>query len=516
MLSSYEPLRLWRTFRFLHTVFCTLRKRERFLLLRPLPPRELRDCIIDLGVSFIKLAQVLATRADFFSTEYLAELRTIHDEVEAMPEAELDIMFLRAFGTDSPFTAFERRPLASASIGQVHEARLPGGELAAVKIRRLGITPRVRKDINIVRLLLAVFQPLFSRQTKNSLDAVINEFSSMILKEVDLSIELENLKTFSATYAESGVIFPRPYPEYCSEDALVMSFESGVRFDDLDALGKLGVDFSALMERLVVFYTEQMLIHGYFHCDPHPGNLMVTGEGRLVLLDFGMVKRLPKRTRVAMIELVKSANDKDFELYILACKRLGVIAASAPEGRLQELAERMFSIFDNESLSSASMQALAFQVLDSMKDFPFKLPQEVVYVMRASALIEGLGTNFIENFNGIKDILPILKRNLPRALGAEAGLFPTLLDQVRELPLSMRRVRNIITDLSEQNLHVKLAPETLDLLAERILKAARPALRGGLLVVCGFFLLGLEFPWHRELAVALFILGVLRMLWSIK
>lgn len=519
MLGPYAPKRIWNAFHFLLTVFVTLRKRERFCGVPPLGPRQFKTCILDLGVSFIKLAQVLATRADFFSEAYLRELRTIHDEVEPMDPASFKIMFKTAFGpqaSDSPFERFDREPIASASIGQVHRALLPDGTEVAVKIRRLGITARVQADLRILRLILGVFKPLFNRYTKHSIEAVIAEFSTMILKEVDLSIELENLRKFHAAYADTGVRFPTPYPQYSSRDALVMSFEEGARIDDKDALAASGVGFEPLMERLIGFYTEQMLVRGFFHADPHPGNLLVRSDGGLCLLDFGMVKRLPRSTRVAMIELVKAANEKDFEMFIASCKHLGVVAAAAPHEQMMELAERMFDIFDNDNLNAMDMRMLAFTTLASMKNLPFNLPQDIVYVMRASTLIEGLGTGFVENFNGVKDVLPILRRNLHRALGAEAKLFPTLASEFKGLPLTLRRAKTVLTDLSDGNLQVKVSRETLEYMAEYARSYARSLAVGGLCVVAAFFTLGFQFSYREEVALGLFIAGVARLLVALR
>ncbi|MDY7001280.1 MAG: AarF/UbiB family protein [Thermodesulfobacteriota bacterium] len=516
MLKNYAPKRVWKAFHFLLTVFVTFRKKERFLYVRPLSPAGLKRAILELGVSFIKLAQVLATRADLFSDEYLRELKTIHDEVAPMREDEFEAMYAKAFGLNPPFRSFEPAPIASASIGQVHKAELKDGSPVAVKIRRLGITDKVRDDIRIIRFFLKLFQPFFSRYTKNSLEAVISEFSAMIVKEVDMSMELENLRKFQETYRETGVRFPDFYALHSSADALVMSFESGFRIDDHDALTRLDIHFPALMDTLISFYTEQMLVRGFFNADPHPGNLLVREDGSLVMVDFGMVKRLPKSTRVAMIELVKAAHERDFELLIAACKHLGVVAAGAPQDQMQEMAERLFDIFGNENLSAASMQALAFDLLASMKELPFKLPQEVVYVMRASCLLEGLGTGFIENYNGVKDILPVLRKNLNRALGSEAGLFPTLKGEILGLPMTVRRLKTVLTDMSESNLHVKLSRETLELAGEYARAYLRPIGVGALLIVAGFFALQLDFALHTPLAVVLFALGVLRIFTALK
>ncbi|MEA3385427.1 MAG: AarF/ABC1/UbiB kinase family protein [Thermodesulfobacteriota bacterium] len=498
------------------TVFVIVRKKEHFFYIRPLDPVAFKQTILDLGVSFIKLAQVLATRADFFTEEYLRELKTIHDEVEPMDRADFEVMYNRAFGSVRPFRHFVHSPIASASIGQVHKAVLDDGTKVAVKIRRLNIEKAVLDDIRIIGIFLKIFQPFFSRLTKNSLEAVLNEFADMILKEVDLSIELDNLRKFREIYQLSGIRFPDVYPRHCSCDALVMSFEIGMRIDDKEGLARSNIPFTTLMDRMISFYMEQMLVCGLFHADPHPGNFLVGDDGTLIVLDFGMVKRLPNSTRVAMIEMIKAANEQDFELFIVSCKRLGVIAATAREDQMQELAVRMFDIFGNEHLNATSMQNLAFDVLDSMRELPFKVPQELVYVMRASSLVEGLGTSFIENFNGIKDILPVLIKNINRALGAENRLFPTLKSELMSLPLTVRRLKIIITQLSEDNLHIKLSGETLEILGEYVRAYLKPVGMGVVLITTAFFVQHLSFSHHQEVAVIFFILGVLRVLIALK
>ncbi|WP_029896112.1 ABC1 kinase family protein [Desulfohalovibrio reitneri] len=505
-----SPGRFCKAFRVLLTVFCVVRRRGRFLLLRPQGPAELRRAILELGVSFMKLAQVLATRADFFTEEYLAELRTIHDEMEPMPAEDLRRQFARAYPDGSPFAVFDERPLASATIGQVHHAKLPDGTRLAVKIRRRGIERRVREDLRILRLALALFRPFFSRATRNSLEAVLLEFDAMLRRECDMARERDNLERFRRLYGGfTGVVLPRSYPELSSKAALAMSYEEGFRIDDRRAMASSGADFRVVLNTVIEFYTEQMLVKGDFHCDPHPGNILVRDDSTIVLLDFGMVKRLPESTRVAMIELVKAANERDFDQYVAACKRLGVVTRQAPDELVREFAERMFSIFENEALSASSMQELAWGVLEEMQDLPFKLPQEVVYVMRASSLVEGLGTTYIENFNGIKDVLPVLKGNLRRALG-RSGLLPTLAGEARDLPLTVRRAKSVLQGLAEEELAVRLHGDTISELVHAFLDRLRPAALGLVLVAVGLAAALLDTAWA---AWTLLALGAVR-LWT--
>ncbi len=430
-------------------------------MIKPLNPKKLKEAIFYLGASFIKLAQVLATRSDFFSKEYLDELKELHDKLPKMSKKDFEKVLKDSF-QDDIFKNFEDEPIASASIGQVHIAYLKDDTKVAVKLRRKNIEKQVRVDIKILNFFNKFFRPLFSYYTKNSIDAVISEFSSMIKDETNLSIELENLKKFSKTYEDCEVLFPKPYEEFCSSSAIVMSFMDGFRFDNKNSLEKYDIDFKEIISKLVNFYTKQMLINGYFHADPHPGNLLVNTNGDLILLDFGMVKTISNDSRVAIIELIDGANKEDFETFVKANKKLGTISYEAPESLMIEFSQKMFDIFSNDNLSSESMQKLAFEVLESTRDLPFKLPSDAVYILRVSAIIEGLGTTYIENFNGVKDILPILKDNIPKALGYKTTLTENIIDEIETLPKLIKSFKNILLKSSKGELEVLLNKEQLD------------------------------------------------------
>ncbi len=501
-------MRLWRVFSLLLSLYLLIKKRESFLGMKPLSPRKLRETITVLGTSFVKLAQVLATRSDFFSEEYLRELSQLHDDLPPMSDAQREAVFGRAFGSN-PFVRFETVPIASASIGQVHEAWLDPDTKVAVKLRRQGIEKRVRADIRILGAFNRLFRPLFSTLTRHSIESVISEFSAMIVRECSFNQERRNLEKFSEMYADSGIIFPRPYPQWCSDDALVMSFEEGWRFDDRAAIEEAGIEISPIIERLVRFYTDQMLVRGFFHADPHPGNLLINAEGELILLDFGMVKRVPNDTRIAIIELIRSANERDFEGYVSAAKRLGTVAYDAPAAELAEFTERMFDIFGNESLDSSSMQKLAFDVLEQTRNLPFKLPQEAIYILRVSAIIEGLGTAYVENFNGIKDILPILQRNIPRALGMKESFLESVVDEFKKLPEDFAALRETLRRSSRGELVVELSSHQLQQLRtdlERSLAPLYTALVLGLAAIGGWMM-----GW-REMAFVL-LGGAIVRLW---
>jgi len=465
-----------------------------------------------LGASFIKLAQVLATRSDFFSEDYLDELKDLHDQIPAMNKKSFDKIFYKAFNNNS-FKEFEKEPIASASIGQVHIAYLKNGEKVAVKLRRDGIKNQVLADIKIINFFNLIFKPLFSHYTKNSIEAVIVEFSKMIKEEVSLNKELQNLQKFSHIYKDSGIKFPKAYPELSCDDAIVMSFEEGFRFDDKENIFKHNIDFKKIIANLVDFYTTQMLINGYFHADPHPGNLLVNKEGELILLDFGMVKTVPNDKRIAIIELIKAANDQDYELYINASKRLGTISYEAPTSQLAEFTASMFDIFSNDNLSSESMQKLAFEVLETTRNLPFKLPSDAIYILRVSAIVEGLGTTYIENFNGIKDILPILQKNLPKALGAKESISETIIDELKDLPFFVKDLKSVVKKASEGNLEIELSNNQLSYIAKELKDYTKSLLSSFVLIFSSFFIL-LYDKDLKELALGIFIIGAIKIFYK--
>lgn len=295
--------------------------------------------------------------------------------------------------------------------------------------------------------------------------------------------------------------------------ALVMSYEEGFRFDDKENLKKYNIDFKPLIAKLVNFYTEQMLINGFFHADPHPGNLLVNTNGDLVLLDFGMVKRVPNDTRIAIIEIIKAANEQDYELYISANKRLGTIAYEAPTAELAQYTAKMFDIFANENLSSESMQKLAFEVLETTKDMPFKLPSDAIYILRVSAIIEGLGTTYIENFNGVKDILPILKDNIPKAINAKDGIFENLIDLVKNAPFVIQDIQHTFKKLANDDLRIELSHDQLGYIAKEIREYISSLMLPIILIISAFFVV--NFYDFKVFATALFIVGSI-LLWYKK
>lgn len=256
-----------------------------------------------------------------------------------------------------------------------------------------------------------------------------------------------------------------------------------------------------------------MLINGYFHADPHPGNLLVNKKGELILLDFGMVKTVPNDKRIAIIELIKAANEQNYELYIAASKRLGTISYEAPTSELAEFTSNMFDIFSNDNLSSESMQKLAFEILETTRNMPFKLPSDAIYILRVSAIVEGLGTTYIENFNGIKDILPILQNNLPKALGAKDTITETIIDEVKDLPFFVKELKDVVKKASEGTLQIEVSNNQIEYLAKELKSYVKGITNSLILILSSFFIL-LYDKDLKSFALVLFLAGIIKLFYK--
>ncbi len=226
-----------------------------------------------------------------------------------------------------------------------------------------------------------------------------------------------------------------------------------------------------------------------------------------------MVKTVPNSSRIAIIELIKAANEKDYELYISASKRLGTIAYEAPTGELAEFTSKMFDIFSNDNLSSESMQQLAFDVLEGTRNMPSKLPSDAIYILRVSAIIEGLGTTYIKNFNGIKDILPILQDNLPKALGAKDSIIETIVDEIKDIPFTLKDLKSVIKQASKGELQIEVSNNQLEFISKEIKDFIRPIILSFGLIFTSIFMI-LYDKELKQMALALFIVAIIRLIYK--
>jgi predicted unusual protein kinase regulating ubiquinone biosynthesis (AarF/ABC1/UbiB family) len=416
-------------------VVSLLRDRRRWLFWGPPAPRtpnfhlrRARSIVADiasLGPTFVKLAQVFAARADLIGEPYIGQLGTLHDQVPAVPidVIEREIMASYGMSPEELFERFDRTPVAAASLGQVHRALYKGRDVA-VKVLRPGVERIVEQDLVIARRIMRLVAARWPNPHVHGVQSVIEEFSARIHEEMDFRLEAEYATEIRGNFeGNAQVIVPGVVHELTRQRVLVLDFIVGTRIDRLQISPDEARRITAV---LIELYVQMMLVDGLFHADPHPGNLLVTAEGTLALLDFGMVVRVAPDTRLRLIRTVLSAVRKDAEGIVEGFIAMGLIVANADMGEIRRLVELLLKTAYEQSTTTEDriQMMLADRVMHTLYDFPVTLPRDMVYFARTATLIEGIGTRGDPYFQAIPVASPIVLRMRSRILRS-LGETPT-------------------------------------------------------------------------------------------
>ena len=381
--------------------------------------------IAALGPTFVKLAQVFAARADLIGEPYISVLSTLHDQVPAVPIDVIERELHDAYGKPAQdvFERFDRVPVAAASLGQVHRALYKGRDVA-VKVLRPNVQHIVEQDLRIARRILRWVIWQWNNSHTRGVLAVIEEFSDRIHEEMDFRLEAEYATEIRHNFlGEEDVIVPEIVHELTRERVIVLDFVEGTRIDRLRVSEDEAKRITAV---LIEMYIQMMLIDGLFHADPHPGNLLVTTDGKLVLLDFGMVVRVEPDTRLSLIRTVLAAVRQEPEGIVEGFGKLGLIAPNADMDEINRLVGILLDTAYRQDTTTQDRikMMLADRVMHALYDFPIVLPRDMVYFASTASLIEGLGTRYDPYFQAIPVASPIVLRMRSRILRS-LGETPT-------------------------------------------------------------------------------------------
>ncbi|PYS27976.1 MAG: hypothetical protein DMG11_14495 [Acidobacteria bacterium] len=259
--------------------------------------------------------------------------------------------------------------------------------------------------------------------------AVIEEFSRVILEEMDFHHEADNVERFGDNYRGSDfVIIPKVYREVTTTRVLVMQFFEGFRVTEVDEIVRHNIDTRKMIENLIEFYGEQLLVHGFFHADPHPGNILIRPDARIVLLDYGVVVEITPEFKQDLVRLIIAAVRGNVDDLIDVAYKLDLIEPDVSPTMVKEAAQAIISIHLDRSLTQRQIQEISIHILSTFYRFPLRLPSNAVYILRTGGLLEGIGLAYDPRFNSMSTAIPIYKNILERSLGP-AG-WPTLKDRV--------------------------------------------------------------------------------------
>lgn len=367
--------------------------------------RRLREACERLGVIFVKLGQLLGVRADFLPPPYVAELSRLQDDVTPVDFRYARAALEREFGMPLTlaFDAFDETPLATASIGQVHRARYAGRDVV-VKFLRPDTRERLALDLRLLRWWARLGRRIDPRRQWKLIDDILDAIESGFSEEADFAAEREHAERLRDQLAGMpGVYVPYTVPARCTPNVLTLEFCPGARIADVAQLRAWGVDTDALLNRLVELYARMMLLDGYYHADPHPGNFLVQPDGTLVLLDFGLVRELSEATRRTLYDAARAALGGDMRRVVDCLYASGMLTPESPRAE----AERFVAAFARVSVAFNTDTRGRVTALEELfrrhANLKFVIPPDLLYAFRLVQMLEGVASNFRPGWNVVAD-----------------------------------------------------------------------------------------------------------------
>ena len=366
----------------------------------------LQESLLDLGPTFIKIGQFFSTRADLFPSEYIEELSKLQDRVPAFDYEQVVEIIQRELDKpiDQVFAEFNPIPVASASLGQVHHAWLHSGEEVAVKVQRPGLQRLFKLDLSILKGIVDYVQH-HTPWGEDGRDwvGIYEECRRTLWEEVDYLNEGRNADTFRRNFRQiSQVIAPRVHWRYTTPQLLTMEYIPGIKVTRFEALTAAGLDRRSIAHLGARSYLRQVLHHGFFHADPHPGNLAVNPDGALIFYDFGMMGQIQPETKASLMLTFSGIIHQDANLVVQSMVELGALAPGSDLGPVRRSVQYMLETYLNQALGEhqdISMADISDDLYELTYDQPFRFPATFTFVLRSLSSLEALGKSLDPEFN---------------------------------------------------------------------------------------------------------------------
>lgn len=440
-------------------------------------PVHVRLALEELGPTFMKLGQILSTRPDLIPEAYQAELAKLQDAAPPVPAEAIRAVVREELGEDAfaAFSTFDDVPLASASIGQVHAARLADGTKVVVKVRKPGAVERIREDLEILHNVAVRASRAWPVLEEYNVVGLVGEFSRTLTKELDYLEEGRNAERFAANFAgDERYRFPRVFWQTTTSRVLTLEFMEGLKINDVEALDAAGLDRRALADHSAAALAQMIFEDGFFHADPHPGNMFVEPDGRISIIDFGMVGEIDDKLRGDLGHLLIALARKDARRLARALEAMSLTGPVTDRARLAADVAEFIQLYDGVDLADVNIARLAQKLLGVVRRHRLLMPAEAAIVIKMMVMAEGLGRVLDPGFRLSRVLEPHVRRLLieqysPRALVRglrAAGL--TALDLASDVPDLVDSLNRVL-DSGGFEVHLRASElEPLVARAERI------------------------------------------------
>lgn len=436
-----------------------------------------RETLLDLGPTFIKVGQLFSTRADLFPGEYVEELSKLQDRVPAFSYEQVEIIVEQDLGKpiQELYQNFDPIPLAAASLGQVHKAQIHSGQEVVVKVQRPGLRKLFEIDLQILKGIARYFQnhPKWGRG--RDWMGIYDECCRILWLEIDYLNEGRNADTFRRNFRNSDwVRVPRVYWRYAAPRVLTLEYLPGIKISNYEALEASGLDRAAIAQMGAKAYLQQLLNDGFFHADPHPGNIAVSPEGGLIFYDFGMMGVIEANVREGLMETLYGIASKDGQRIINSLVDLGALVPTGDMGPVRRSIQFMLDNFMDKPFEAQSVTKITDDLYEIAYDQPFRFPATFTFVMRAFSTIDGVGRGLDPKFNFMEVAQPFAMELMKSGSAQEttSSIFNEIGRQAAQVSSSAlglpRRIEETIDKLEQGDIRVRVRATETDRLLRRI------------------------------------------------
>ncbi len=428
----------------------------------------------ELGTTFIKFAQIASNRPDVLPEELIEQLSTFQDHAVPVPEDQIRQVLVQELGKDPEaiFEFFDYHPIASASMAQVHRARLIGGREVVLKVQRPGIEETIELDISILKNLARLIHRHFPVTHSYQPEELVKMFERSIRKEMDFSIEASNLKHFESNFrGNQNIYVPSLYQEYCTRRVLCLEYIQGLKITNLSELAKIGMSGPELAMKGISLYFEQVFDHGFFHADPHPGNIFVLPDKKICFIDFGMMGTVVESDKLLLGDLLLAIHEQDVPGLKHALLRFSWDETRINEKDLEYDIIEFFQNYSNIGIEDIDSKEVIAALNSLFFDYKIKVPSNLLLLLKALVIIEGVGLMLDPRYDIIGNIAPFVRRLLEKKYSAakiSKNFFKSLSDLSRLTSTLPRDASEIIKKIKKGKLHIEFEHRGLEGLNEAL------------------------------------------------